>query len=51
VYPIKYEGKGTLFPQGSVLGPLLPLVFINNLPKFVSDKSVPILYADGTTLL
>jgi len=33
------------------LGSLLFLVFINDIPKFVNDKSVPILFADDTTIL
>ena len=36
--------------QGSVLRPLLFLIFID-LPKFVNDKSVPILFADYTSIL
>jgi hypothetical protein len=38
-------------PQGSVLGPLLSLVFINDLPKFINDKSVPNLFADDISIL
>ena len=33
------------------MGSLLFLVFINDIPKFVNDKSVPILFADDTTIL
>ena len=38
-------------PQGSVLGLLHFLICINDLPKIVNDKSVPILFAYGTSVL
>jgi sarcosine oxidase/L-pipecolate oxidase len=37
-------------PRGSVLGPLLFLLFINDLPSILSQATV-VLYADDTNIL
>jgi hypothetical protein len=37
--------------QGNIFGPLLLLFYINVLPKVVNNKSIPILFADDTSIL
>ena len=38
-------------PQGSIVGPLLFVIFINDLPVVVHEQTNTALYADDTKLL
>jgi len=38
-------------PQGLILGPLLFILYINDLPKAIMQKATPIIFADDTSIV
>jgi hypothetical protein len=38
-------------PQGKILGSLLFLLYINDLPNIIISKSKPVLFADDTSII
>jgi hypothetical protein len=50
-YYSEWESVTDGVPQGSILGPLLFLLYVNHLAKAISDISNSVLYADDTSLI
>ena len=50
-YHSKWESVTDGVPQGSIFGPLLFLLYINDIPNVVSDTGILVLFADDTSLI
>jgi len=51
LYYSEWESIRQGVPQGSVLGPLLFLIYINDLPQTINSLADPVLFADDTSML
>jgi len=47
----KWDTIKNSVPQGSILGPLFFLLYINNLPKIITKNNSMVLFTDNTSLL
>jgi len=50
-YYSEWESVTDGVPQGTLLGPLLFLLYINDIANVISDISNPVLYADYISLI
>ena len=47
----RWETIKTGVPQGSFLGPLLFVIYVNDLPRSINKFASPVIYADDTSVL
>jgi len=47
----RWETIKNCVPQGSILGPLLFLIYVNDLPHRINKFASPVIYADNTSVL
>jgi len=50
-YFSEWENVKQGIPQGSILGPLFFLLYINDLPGVINDISKPTIFADDTNII